>query len=86
MADRVDEALAEFKRVLAEERGRYGRDFIRGKPQGLLLDALDAGAPDTSHDDWANRRGSIRRKERWAETVAICEHITAVNQANGYVR
>ena len=54
--DRLDKALMEFKTVLAEERGKRGRDFVRAKPQGLLLDALDAGAPDTSHDAYATGR------------------------------
>lgn len=48
--DRLDEAVAAFKTVLAEERATHGRDYVRKKPQGLLLDALDAGRPDTAHD------------------------------------
>ena len=31
----------------------YGRDYVRAKPQGLLLDALDAGLSDTAHDQAA---------------------------------
>ena len=38
----IEQALTAFKEVLAEARGRHGRDFIRGLPQGKLLDALDA--------------------------------------------
>lgn len=52
--DDLDRALATFKIVLAQERGRGGRDSIRNRPQGLLLDALDAGRPDTSHDPAAS--------------------------------
>ncbi len=48
--DRLTQALADFKAILAEERGKRGRDYVRKLPQGLLLDALDAGRPDTSHD------------------------------------
>lgn len=40
--DAIEQAQTEFKRLIAEARARYGRDFIRGLPQGKLLDALDA--------------------------------------------
>ena len=39
----IQHALSNLKKVLAETRGRHGRDFIRRLPQGKLLDALDAG-------------------------------------------
>ena len=45
--DRLDTPLLEFKAILAEERGKRGRDYVRSKPQGFLLDALDAGRSDT---------------------------------------
>lgn len=70
--DRLDEALATFKAVLAEERGKRGRDYIRKKPQGLLLDALDAGRPDTSHDELASVRGKIRREEHARNFIELC--------------
>ena len=70
--DRLDKALAEFKAILAEESSRRGRDYIRGLPQGLLLDALNAGRPDTSHDQLANARGT-----GFARSVE-CLFITAV--------
>lgn len=38
----IEQALTALKKVVAEARGRRGRDFIRGLPQGKLLDALDA--------------------------------------------
>lgn len=39
-----------FKTTLARFRAKHGRDFVRRHPQGKLLDALDAGRPDTSHE------------------------------------
>lgn len=44
-----------FKTTLARFRAKHGRDFVRRHPQGKLLDALDAGRPDTSHERPANR-------------------------------
>lgn len=56
--DELDAATLVFKKALAQYRGKYGRDPVRNKPQGLLLDALDAGAPDTHHDQSATGRRS----------------------------
>jgi hypothetical protein len=42
--------VAAFRTRLAQFRGHLGRDAIRALPQGKLLDALDAGRPDTSHE------------------------------------
>lgn len=50
MSVELEAVVDNFKTVLAAARGRFGRDYIRGLPQGKLLDALDAGRPDTSHE------------------------------------
>lgn len=39
----VDEAIEALRVVLADVRGRCGRDFIRQRPDGFMLDAIDAG-------------------------------------------
>jgi hypothetical protein len=39
---RVTKALKNLRDVVAEARGRFGRDLIRGLPQGRLMDALDS--------------------------------------------
>lgn len=39
---KIQQALFNLREMLAETRGKYGRDFIRKLPQGKLLDALDA--------------------------------------------
>ena len=38
----IEQARTAFKKLIAEARGQHGRDFVRGLPQGKLLDALDA--------------------------------------------
>jgi len=44
------ETRSRFMVALRRLRARKGRDYIRSLRQGKLLDALDAGRPDTSHD------------------------------------
>jgi hypothetical protein len=56
----MTDAIRQFKQVLADYRGRHGRDAVRALPQGLLLDALDVGAPDTSHDQHARMATSVQ--------------------------
>lgn len=48
---RIATHLRELKVAIADARGKFGRDFIRGLHQGKLLDALDAGRKTTHPDD-----------------------------------
>lgn len=61
--DDLAEMVIDFKTRLAAFRARYGRDAVRRHEQGLLLDALDAGAQTTGHDDWANLKDRVKREQ-----------------------
>ena len=41
--DRLDRFLTKFKKIIDEEREKYGAEYIRGKRQGGVLHALVSG-------------------------------------------
>lgn len=74
MPDRIDAAFATFLEVVREESRLRGRDHVRAKPWGRVLDAMNAGLahphPDDQHavcpelaKDWELLRLQVRTKK-----------------------